>query len=161
MPQHFSLVEVGDAAFYAGDLFRRVFGGEIPDYPRHFVCLYQAGPGLLRTAGYAHFSSFESVHLIGGLMVDKTLYPSLPAAHLDELRSGGSIGEFILREAIQMLGESAATFAYTGDARSRELNDHVGFVSTHLANLYACWQVDFPESVKRAVAERVMKIAPF
>lgn len=161
MTQHFSLIEVEDGAFYAGDLFRQVFGGEIPNYPRHFVCLYQAGPGLLRTVGYAHFSPFESVHLVGGLVVDKTVYPSLPPAHLEELRSHGSIAEFIMREAIPMLGKSVGVFALIGDARSREVNARVGYVPTHIPNLYACWQVDLADDIKRAAAERVMKIAPF
>lgn len=161
MSQHFSLVEVEDAEFYAGDLFRRVFGAPIPDYPRHLVCLYQSAPGVLRTAGYAHFSVFESFHLIGGLMVDKSLYPSIPKEHLAELQADNSIAQFILREAIPLLGKATAIFAYTGDARSRELNFRVGYVATHLEKLYAYWQVDLPEAVKRAAAERVMKIAPF
>ena len=161
MPQHFSLIEVEDAAFYAGDLFRRVFGGDIPNYPRHFVCLYESAPGQLRTAGYAHFSRFEAVHLVGGLMVDKSLYPLIPPEHLAELGSGNSIAEYIMRESIPMLGRSAAVFALIGDQRSREVNLRVGYVATHITDLYAFWQADLPEDIKRAAAERVMKVAPF
>jgi hypothetical protein len=161
MTSHFRLLEVDDAAFFAGELFKRVFGGEIPTYPRHFVCLYQVRPGELRTAGYVHFSRFESMHLVGGLVVDKAIYPSIPAEHLAELGRRPSIGEFLMREGIAALGDSVAVFALIGDRRSVEVNLSVGYVPTHIDKLYAFWQRDLPDNVKRLAAERVMKIAPF
>jgi hypothetical protein len=161
MERHFEVIEVQDAAWYAGDLFRRVFGAEIPTYPRHFVCLYREAAGKFRTAGYVHFSRFESVHLTGGLVVDKSLYASIPREHLAQLNPRGSIGEHVMAEGIRRLGDSAAVFALIGDARSAEVNRHVGYVATHIDQLYAFWQRDFPEEVKRLAAERVKKIAPF
>jgi hypothetical protein len=35
--------EVNDARVVAGELFRRSFGHEVPDYPRHFVLVYSPG----------------------------------------------------------------------------------------------------------------------
>ena len=161
MSTHFLILEPDDAAPYAGDLFRRVFGGEIPNYPRHFVCLYTPRPGEFRTAAYVHFSRFESAHLVGGLVAEKALYATLPAEHRAELGPRGSIGEFVMREGIARLGASTAVFALIGDARSVEVNRNVGYVATHIDKLYAYWQREFTPEVKHAFAERVMRIAPF
>lgn len=161
MSEHFQLIEVADATFYAGALFHSVFGAGIPTYPRHFVALYQVRPGELRTAGYVHFSCFESVYLVGGLVVDKSLYPLIPPAHLAELGPRPSIGEYLMREGIAALGDSLAVFAFIGDRRSVEVNLNVGYVATHIDQLYAYWRRPLPEEVKRLAAERVFKLAPF
>jgi hypothetical protein len=160
MKQHFQILEVDDAEFLAGELFRRVFGADPPNYPRHFVCLHRADDGALRTAGYVHFSAFESMHLVGGLVSDKSIYASMPPAHRAELPHG-SIAEYLMAGGIERLVGSNGVFAIIGDARSVELNRNVGYVPTHLTNLYAYWKRDFPDEIKRAAAERVMKIAPF
>ena len=162
MPRHFSILEVddADAEFYAGELFKRVFGSEIPTFPRHFVCMYRSDAGSFRTAGYVHFSPFESMHLAGGQAVDKNLYGLIPPEHLEELPNR-SIGEFVMGEGIKRLAGSVAVWAYIGDARSVVVNRNVGYVPTHLEKIFAFWKRDFPEEVKRAAAERVMRVAPF
>ncbi len=161
LPAHFLVMETHDAQFLAGDLFRRVFGQPVPDYPSHFVCLYRAPDGILRTAGYVHFSAFESVHLVGGFVVDRELYGKVAPAELEELRPSLSIGEYLMREAIRALAPSNAVFAYMGDRRSIEVNERVGYARTHLQNLYAFWRTALPEDAKKAIAERVMRVTPF
>jgi len=161
VPRHFLVTETHDAAFLAGGLFRRVFGQPIPDYPSHFVCLHRGDDGTLATAGYVHFSAFESVHLVGGFVVDRELYRRLPPGHLEELRPSLTIGEHLMREAIRALPPSNAVFAFMADARSIEVNERVGYGRTHLANLYAFWRRDLSEEAKRAIAERVLRVTPF
>ncbi|HUI99014.1 MAG TPA: hypothetical protein VLY46_02210 [Usitatibacter sp.] len=161
MPAHFLVTETHDAAFLAGDLFRRVFGQPIPGYPSHFVCLHRADDGALRTAGYVHFSAFESVHLVGGFVVDREMYRGAARAHLEELRPSLTIGEHLMREAIRALPSSNAVFAFMGDRRSIEVNERVGYERTHLPNLFAFWRRDLPGDAKRALAERVMRVTPF
>lgn len=161
VPSHFLVTETPDAAFLAGPLFSRVFGQPIPDFPHHFVCLHRSDDARLRTAGYVHFSTFESVHLAGGLVVDRSLYAEIPGEHLEELRPCLSIGEHLMAAGIRGLPPSPAVFAFIGDRRSIEVNERVGYVRTHLDNLYAYWRKDLPDAVKRAIAERVMRVAPF
>jgi hypothetical protein len=163
MGGHFRIIEAGtdQAEFLAGDLFLRVFGHPLPNYPRHFVCLHRADNGIMRTAGYVHFSRFESVHLVGGLVVDRALYGDIPAEHLEELAPCRSVGEYLMKEGIHALPDSAAVFAYMGDRRSIEVNERVGYVRTHLENLYAYWRQDVPPDLRRLLAERVMRVAPF
>jgi hypothetical protein len=161
VPRHFLVTETHDAEFLAGDLFRRVFGQPIPDYPSHFVCLHGADDGTLRTAGYVHFSAFESVHLVGGFVVEREIYRGAARAHLGELRPSRSIGEHLMREAIGALPASNAVFAFMGDRRSIEVNERVGYERTHLPNLYAFWRRELTEDEKRAIAERVLRVTPF
>lgn len=161
MQRHFLVTEAHDPAFLAGDLFRRVFGQPIPDYPSHFVCLHRADDGALSTAGYVHFSTFESVHLVGGFVVDRELYRRLPSGHLEELRPSLTIGEHLMREAIRALPPSNAVFAFMADRRSIEVNERVGYVPTHLPNLYAFWRRDLASDARRAIAERVLRVTPF
>lgn len=160
MTKRFRVLEIHDAEYFVGDLFRRVFHADPPNYPRHFVCLYRGDDGGIRTAGYAHFSAFESIHLLGGLVSDKSLYSVMPAHHRAELPHG-SIAELLLSEALEMLKESSGVFAIIGDARSVEVNRNVGLIATHIPNLYVAWKREFPEEIQRAAAERVMRVAPF
>ena len=161
MAEHFLVMEVSDAEFFAGALFKRVFGGAIPTYPRHFVCFYRAADGNLLTAGYVHFSPFESVYLAGGLVADKQLYAQIPPEHLLELGAERSIGRHVMAEGVRRLADAAAVFAVIGDPRSVAVNLSVGYVPTHIDKLYAYWKRDFPDEIRRAAAERVMRIAPF
>lgn len=161
MSGHFLVTETDDAPFLAGDLFRRTFGQSIPDHPSHFVCLHRADDGTLRTAGYVHFSAFESVHLVGGFVVERELYRGAARTHLEELRPALTIGEHLMREAIRALPASNAVFAFMGDRRSIEVNERVGYARTHLPNLFALWRKELPEDAKRAIAERVMRVTPF
>ena len=161
MDGHFRVIETEHAEFFAGDLFRRVFGQDLPTHPRHFVSLYNAGDGRLRVAGYVHFSPFESVHLAGGLVVDRALYGEIPPEHLQELAPCRSIGEHLMKQGILALPESVAVFAFMGDRRSIEVNERVGYVATHLEHLYACWRRDVPPDLRRLIAERVMRVTPF
>jgi hypothetical protein len=157
----FSMLEVPDARFLAGDLFRDAFKSEIPSYPRHFVALYQVRPGEFRTAGYIHFSAFESVYLAGGLVIDKTLYPLLSKEDLAELGPRPSMGEYTMREGIALLTDSVAVFASIGIPRSVELNLNVGYVRTHIADLFAVWQREVPPELQRAITDRVARLLPF
>lgn len=158
---HFSIIEVPDASFLAGHLFKSTFGVDIPPYPRHFVALYAPEPGRVRVAGYVHFSAMEGVYLAGGLVADRSLYREIPREHLAGLGPRPSIGEFTMREGIARLGDCLGVFAYIGDARSIEVNRDVGYVPTHVQHLYACWRRELPEDVRHAIAGRVARLTPF
>ena len=160
MGAKFSIMELDDAGYLAGELFRRTFGSALPEYPRHFVTLYESSPGTYRTAGYVHFSPFEGVYLAGGLIADKAVYPSVAKGDLAELGPRPSIGEFTMREGIARL-DGAAVFAYIGDPRSVAVNLNVGYVATHVDNLFVFWKTNMPADIQRAVVDRVARLVPF
>ena len=159
--QRFSMVEVPEASFLAGALFRGAFGVDPPATPRHFVTLYQSEPGRFVAAGYVHFSPFESVWLAGGLVASKALYPTIPREHLAELGPRPSIGEYTMREGIVRLGDTIAVFASIGVPRSVVVCRDVGYVDTAVEGLYACWRREVAPEIQRAIAERVARITPF
>ena len=161
MGKLFEVVEVRDPQPYVGDLFRRTFGGDLPDFPRHFVCLMHEGAGRIRACGYVHFSPFESLWLTGGLVVDKSVYTDVAKEDLAPLGTRGSIGAFTMREGIRQLDEKSPIFAYIGDARSVEVNVGIGYAATHLPNLYAFWKKRYGAEVERAICERVNRLVPF
>ena len=161
MAGKFSMIEVPDARFFAADLFRDAFKTEIPEYPRHFVALYQVRPGEFRTAGYIHFAAFETVYLAGGLVIDKSLYPLLSKEDLAELGPRPSLGEYTMREGIARLTDSVAVFASIGIPRSVELNLAVGYSRTHLSTLFAFWRRPVTPEIQRAITDRVALLLPF
>ena len=161
MGKRFEVIEVRDAKPYVGELFRRTFGGDLPEFPRHFVCLLHEGEGRTRACGYVHFSPFESVWLTGGLVVDKSVYQSVAKEDLAPLGTDGSIGAFTMREGIRQLDERNPVFAYIGDVRSVDVNLRIGYVATHLPNLYVFWKGRYAPEVESAICERVNRITPF
>lgn len=161
MARRFEVMEVKDAKPFVGELFRRVFGGDLPDFPRHFVCLLHEGEGRIRAVGYVHFSPFESVWLAGGLVVDKGVYADVSKEELAQAGANGSLGEFTMADGIRQLGDDNPVFAYIGDARSVTVNLNIGYARTHLPNLFAFWKRRFPPQTERAICERVNRLAPF
>src|SRR6266576_610292 len=57
--------EVSDAEFFIGDLFRRRFHGDPPNYPRHFVAFYQSVRSRLAAVGFVHYLKHEDSYLCG------------------------------------------------------------------------------------------------
>jgi hypothetical protein len=159
--KRFEVIEVKDPKPFVGALFRRIFGGDPPEFPRHFVCLLHEGDGRIHVAGYVHFSLFESVWLAGGLVVDKAVYGTVAKADLAQVGANGSIGEFTMAEGIRQLGDDNPVFAYIGDARSVTVNLNIGYVRTHLPNVFVFWKRRFPPQVERAICDRVNRVAPF
>ena len=72
------VVEIDDAkaAREVGPLFRRLFGDDLPAFPRHFVLRYVAGGGPVPLA-YAHFTPWEGCYLGGGMAFDERVYRQL------------------------------------------------------------------------------------
>src|ERR1051326_7433528 len=57
--------EVSDAEFFIGDLFRRRFHCDPPNYPRSFVAFYQAVRGRLEPVGFVHYLVHDDSYLCG------------------------------------------------------------------------------------------------
>ena len=80
------VVERDDAAAAreVGALFRRLFGDDLPGFPRHFVLRY-VGAGAPVPLAYAHFTPWEGCYLGGGMAFDERAYrrmdPCAPRAH--------------------------------------------------------------------------------
>jgi hypothetical protein len=156
--------EVPDASVVAGDLFRRSFGHDVPDYPRHFVLVYSPAPGEADTTpqvvAYVHQSPFEEVFLTGGMCVDAAAYRRFPAELFGEVRREGGLATIVTRDSIAMLG-APAVFGHVGEPRARAADLRSGFVDTGREHLMAVWCQPLSDDEKARLVERVAALGPF
>ena len=154
------IVEVDDAAPFAGKLFLQKFKHPIPDYPRHFIAFYESSPEHRTTVGYVHFSPFENVFLGGGMCIDTAAYRRMSPEQMREIREVGSLAEYMLCNTLNMLGPCAAIFGSVGDATARVVDLRAGFVDTGEPHLMVVWR-DVAESEKAAILTKVAALGSF
>jgi hypothetical protein len=153
--------EVSDAEFYAGELFRRRFRGDPPDFPRHFVPFYRQGRTTYRPVGYVHYTAFEDSWLCGGLVMDDRLYRRMPAPHRKLIKDAGGIAEMMLRDTFARLAQAPAIWGYVGDKQAEVVDLRAGFRHTHHRHVMVVWNRDLPDEEKAARIERVIALGPF
>jgi len=156
------VVELDDAAAAreVGPLFRRLFGDELPDFPRHFVLRYVAGGEPVPLA-YAHFTPWEGCYLGGGMAFDERAYRRLPAAHRARIRAAGGVTEFLLRRIRAMLADAIALFGHVGEPRAERVDLRAGYERTPHPHVIVCWQRALPPAERDALLARVAALGPF
>jgi hypothetical protein len=152
---------VNNAEFYVGDLFRRKFGCDPPDYPIHFVAFYRFAPGELQTVGYVHYLAFEDSYLCGGLVIDDRLYRRMKREHRVALKAAGGISELLLRSAMIELADAPAIWGYVGDLLSEKVNIRVGLRRTAHQYLMVHWSKPLAPEEKDRRLSRVAALGPF
>lgn len=153
--------ETRDAEFYAGDLFRRRFRSDPPDFPRHYVAFYRHGRTSYLPLGYVHHSAFEDSYLCGGMVIDDRLYRRISAPHRRLIKEAGGIAQFMLTETFALLAHAPAIWGYVGDKQAREVDLRAGFQPTDHPYLMVVWNHDIPEEQKAARMARVLALGPF
>jgi hypothetical protein len=153
--------EITDAEFYAGDLFRRRFGGDPPDYPRHYVAFYRAGRGVYQSAGYVHYSPFEDSFLCGGLVIDDRVYRRMQPEHRNLIKADGGIAEYMLRQSFARLSQAPAIWGYVGNKQAEAVDLRAGFVHTTHQYIMVVWNRAMSDDEKQARLDRVIQIGPF
>ena len=161
--------EVEDARVPAGELFRRAFGVDIPDYPRHFVLDYLEGDALApqaaatppRVVAYVHFMPYKEVYLGGGMCADERAYRAFPKWLFGEVRREGGLATIVTREAIGLLGDSPAAFGHVGESRARQADLRTGFVDTGLPHLMVFWRKPLDDAEKRRLIDLAHAHGPF
>lgn len=153
--------EVTDAEFFAGDLFRRRFRNDPPDFPKHFVAFYRASRASYLPVGYIHYTVFEDTYLCGGMVIDDRLYRRIPAPHRKLIKDAGGIAEKMLRDTFAMLAHAPAIWGYVGNKQAEEVDTRVGFRRTSHRYVMVVWNRDLPEDEKQARLARVIALGPF
>lgn len=162
MKDWFGVEEVSDGALFAGHLFRRKFGAEIPAIPRHVCALWRAAPGELRTLGYAHFMPFGDIMLVGGVCTDGEVLRAMPPAQRDALLAAGGVYAQVLRAAFARYADQCeAFFGYCGDARAEVVNLANGFSKTPHPHLLVNFHKPLHEVMQRALIAKAFAIGPF
>ena len=148
--------ELDDAAAIAGPLFRRKFGQEIPDFPRHFVALIDG-----TCAGYVHYTAWQGDYLCGGLCIDDRAYRTLAPEQRDWLRKRGGIAEIMMRHAHAALSDGATIWGYIGDKQDEAVDRRVGFEKVAEPYLFAIWRKPICEVGKRRRIAEAVKLGGF
>lgn len=159
----FGVVEVAEADFLVGDLFRRRFATDsFPASPKHFVAFYRHEDGALLPLGYVHFEIWEGQAMGGGLVIDERAYRRVPAADREAIRARGGVAEAMLRQSFALLpADLVAIWAYIGDALSEKVNRRVGFVPTGERYVRVIWRNEPDEAGKAYWLQRVVEYGPF
>ncbi|HVF65696.1 MAG TPA: hypothetical protein VNE58_17050 [Casimicrobiaceae bacterium] len=153
--------EVTSAEFYAGDLFRRRFRTDPPDFPRHYVAFYRDGRTRYVPVGYVHYSAFEDMFLCGGMVIDDRLYRRIVAPHRKLIKDAGGIAETMLRETFARLSHAPAIWGYVGDKQARDVDLRAGFHPTHHQHVMVVWNRELSEADKAGRLARVIAVGPF
>ncbi|MEO8485580.1 MAG: hypothetical protein ABI585_04505 [Betaproteobacteria bacterium] len=156
------VVEMDDAtaARAVGPLFRRLFGDDLPGFPRHFVLRY-VGEGAPVPLAYAHFTPWEHCYLGGGMAFDERAYRRLPASHRTRIRAAGGVTEFLLRRIRSMLDDAIALFGHVGEPRAERVDLRAGYERTGYPHLIVCWQRAIPALEREALLGRAAAQGPF
>lgn len=161
---HLRAWEINDARAVAGGLFRRCFGHEIPDFPRHFVLVYSPPAGSLEppeVVAYVHQTGHGGVYLCGGMCVDERAYRRFPKWLFAEVREQGGLATIVTRESVAMLGDCAAVFGHVGEPRARAADLRTGFVDTGREHLMVIWRRELGAAERNALVDEVERLGPF
>jgi len=153
--------EVDDARFFINALFRRRFGSDAPDYPRHFVAFYAASPSDFATLGYVHYSPFEDSWLCGGMVMDDRAYRRIPPIHRAAIKAAGGVAEIMLRDTFARLRAAPAIWGYVGDKLAEAVDLRAGAVHTGAEHVMVVWNRELPAEEKAVRLARVVAVGPF
>jgi len=153
--------EVTDAEYFVGDLFRRRFGGNPPDYPRSFVAFYRPTRTRFVAIGYVHYMVFEDSYMCGGMVMDERQYRQIPAPHRAIIKAAGGVAETMLRDTFARLAHAPAIWGYVGDKLAEQVDLRAGFRHTHDPHVMVVWNHELPEEEKAARLARVIALGPF
>lgn len=159
----FRVVEVVDADFLVGALFRRRFSTDsFPGSPKHFVAFYKGTDGTLLPLGYVHFEIWEGQAMGGGLVIDERAYRRAARLDREVIRAKGGVAEAMLRESFALLPSNVmAIWAYIGDPLSEKVNRRVGFLPTGEQYLRVIWRSELDVDAKAYWLKRVVEYGPF
>lgn len=157
-----TITEVAEGPFFVNDLFRRKFGGDAPDIPRHFMAFYKDAAGALHVAGFSHMLRYNTVYLSGGSCSDGNTLKKMSAEELAIVKEQGGIWAMILRHCWSRLdGECEAYFGHCGDPRARVVALSTGFVVTHTPVHIARWHKPLSDQRKTELLDSVIAIGLF
>ncbi|MFT4519283.1 MAG: hypothetical protein ACI9JM_001674 [Halioglobus sp.] len=155
------VIETDEAELYVGDLFRRKFGGNPPDFPKHFIALYSKDSSHWQAVGYVNFWQRESAFMCGGLVIEDRAYKAMSKSHRALIKTHGGIAEIVLGTSIKMLPDNDVVWGMVGDTQAERVDMRVGFVHTHIDQIIAYWNKPFDDAEKHHLTEEIVTVGPF
>ena len=156
-----STLEVSDAEALAGDLFRRSFNADIPDFPKHFVFLASVAPGVSLTLGYLHYTRKDSIYLCGGMCVNTRILRYLSKDQRADIKQQGGVAIMMATSSLQQLTGHEAVFAHVGHTGSYRICMAKNFIDTRYNHLIVNWQEPLSDERKQELIEQANQYTPF
>lgn len=156
-----NLLEVDDAAPLAGEIFKRSFNDQIPDFPKHFVLVATNQSGQALTLGYVHFTQHHNMYLGGGMCVNTRALRHLSKALRKQLNAHGGVAFYMLSEAVKKLNDCAAVFGYVGHKGAYKIDLAVGFEQTEHPHLIVYWKKTLSQSEQQETIQAAHQFGPF
>ena len=156
------ITEVDDGPAFAGHIFRRAFGAEIPDFEHHVVAFVRPAEDLFVPANYVHLWLRDDVGLIGGASTDGRAFGHLAPETAARVRDAGGLYLQTLRWTFAKFADRCdAFFGYCGDPRAWDVDMQAGFQPTKHDKLIAHWHRPLPAARRDELVERVNAMGPF
>jgi hypothetical protein len=155
------IVESSESERFVGNLFRRKFGGDPPEFPKHFIAMYSRDRFTWEAVGYVNFWQRHTAFMGGGLVIEDRAYRSMPKAHREIIRSCGGIAEYLLKTSLKMLPDNDVVWGYVGDTRAERVDMKVGFEHTHIDKLIAYWTKAHSAEEKIRLTDEIAAVGPF
>lgn len=155
-------VEHGD--FFAGELFKRMFGGPAPAFGHHIVAFYRRDDGMLFVASYIHFWTQGTIGLIGGACTDGKVLRAMRPEQLRLVNDAGGLFRQTLRYLFftpRFENAVEAFFGHCGDPRAREVVFPAGFSESGLEHLIVRFTRELPAERQHQLVEQAHQIGPF
>ncbi len=156
-----NLLEVINAEPIAGDLFKRSFNDNIPDFPKHLVLLAIGQAGQALTLGYVHFTKHQNMYLGGGMCVNTRALRLLPKASRTELTRQGGVAYTMLSMSVDLLNDCDAVFGYVGHTGAYKIDLAVGFKQTQHQHLIVYWKNELTTAQQQATIQEAYEFGPF
>jgi hypothetical protein len=153
--------EVSDARYFVNALFRRRFGSDAPDYPRHFVAFHRASPSGFTALGYVHYSGYEDCWLCGGMVMDDRAYRRLSSNHRAAIKRSGGVAEIMLRTTFAKLKDAPAIWGYVGDKQAEVVDLRAGFIHTGRKHLMVVWNAELATEERERRIDKIAALGPF
>jgi hypothetical protein len=157
-----SVAEVDDGPALAGDLFRRAYNAEPPEFPHHIVAFYHRADGTKLPVSYVHFTDCGDIFLAGGAATDGAVLRSMTADQQAALHEYGGLMLLTLSHGFELYGPRCeAVFTCCGNPRALETTPKVGFVETGIQYLLVNWLGTTDPKRRREMLAKAKNFMPF
>jgi len=156
-----STIEVSDPIPFAADLFKRSFGAELPDFPKHLILVATDQNGLQLVLGYVHFTKIDRIYLGGGMCVNPRTLRQLPKTTRQQLATAGGAAYRLLSTSVDQLTDCDAVFGYVGHPGAYKIDLAVGFEPTQYPHLIVYWKKALGTDQKQALIQQAHQAGPF
>lgn len=156
------VTEVDRGPAFAGPIFQRKYGQELPDFGHHVIAFYKREDGAFIPASYVHFTDCGNIFLAGGACTDGNVLRAMSSEQQQLIEDYGALMLATLRYGFERWGARCdAVFTCCGDARALETTPKVGFIETGVPHLLVRWSAVQSGAHRAELIAKARSFMPF